>query len=338
MIPLMRSRLCWGLALAALTATEARGQGEGPGIQRVAVVDLDFAGAIPEAARARFAQRVVEGLAAARFEVLAGDALERRLSNIGAEPCAQPSCYPVFARAAGVGYLVSGRIAEQGKTYDIRLDLLNGRTGATLASARERCETCGLEDAAEKVNLASSGLRTRLEAVTRMPARFVISSRPAKAQARLDGKPVGNTPLDLELSSGEHQLSLEAPDHEPLQRTFVVVSGVDERLDFEMTPTPSTFPYRTIGWTGLGVGALAIAGGIFSLIIDGKQIECPRSQQDDMMNCPRVRSTGVLGAVLLGVGSASAAVGGISLYLGSGRSGPAESAARDFGVAYTGRF
>jgi hypothetical protein len=333
----MRSLLVCGLALAALSAT-ARAQAEGPGVQRVAVVRLDFEGNVPEAVRARFSQRVVEGLAAARFEVLAGDRLQKRLQSSGGRPCAEPSCYPTLARELGVGYLVAGAIVESGKTYDIKLDLLNGRTGAALGSVHERCETCGLEDAAEKVNLAASSLRTRLEAVTRMPARFVIRSNPPAAQAQLDGKPVGTTPLDLELASGEHQLSLRAADHEPLHRTFVVVSGVDETLDLDLVREPSLFPYRPIGWTGLGLGAAAIAGGIIALVVDGKQISCPKSQQDSRGQCPRVRSTGVLGAVLLGVGSASAAVGGISLYLGSD-AGPSEHASgRSFGVAWSSRF
>jgi hypothetical protein len=331
MIERMRSRLLWGLALTALTATMARAQG--PGVQRVAMVKLDFAGSVPEATRARVTQRLVEGLAAARFEVLSGEALQSRLP---AGSCAEPSCYPELARALGVGYLVSGKIVEKDKTYDIRLELYNGRTGASLASVHERCETCGLEDAAEKANLAGSGLRTRLEAVTRVPARFVIRSRPASAVAHIDGKPVGSSPLDLELTSGEHQLTLESPDHEPLHRTFVVVSGVDETLDFELVRLPTAFPYRIVGWAGLAVGAAAIAGGIVALIMDGKQIECPRSQQDMMMHCPRIHSTSVLGAVLLGVGSASAAIGGISLYLGSGPT--AEASARNFGIALNGRF
>jgi hypothetical protein len=333
----MRTLLACGLALAALTAT-ARAQGESPGIQRVAVVRLAISGGVPEAVRARFSQRVLDGLTAARFEVLAGDRLQKRLRATSSESCDEPSCYPAMARELGVGYLVAGAIGEQAKTYDVKLDLFNGRTGAVLASVHERCETCGLEDAAEKVNLAASALRTRLEAVTRMPARFVIRSTPPAARAQLDGKPVGSTPLDLELASGEHQLSLRAADHEPLHRTFVVVSGVDETLDLALVREPTLFPYRPIGWAGLTLGGVAIASGIVALVMDGKEVACPKAQQDAMGHCPRVRSTGVLGAVLLGVGSASAAVGGISLYLGT-NSGPTEVASgRSYGVAWNGRF
>jgi hypothetical protein len=98
------------------------------------------------------------------------------------------------------------------------------------------------------------------------------------------------------------------------------------------------FPYRTIGWTGLTVGALAIAGGIFALAVDGKEVTCNKNMQDGMGHCPRVRNTGVLGAVLLGVGSASAAIGGISLYLGSDEGNGSETAGRQYGVALNGKF
>jgi hypothetical protein len=332
-----RHRLGFAVALGALVvaagAEGARAAGEGaPGVQRVALLPLGFHGAVPEAAQARIRQRLVEGLAAARFEVLAGEGLRGRLEASGAAPCAEPSCYPALARAVGVGYLVSGRVVEQEKTYDIRLELLNGRTGATLASVHERCETCGLEDAAEKANLAASALRARLEAVTRMPARFVIRSRPPAAPARIDGRPVGNTPLDLELPSGEHQLTLELANHEPLRRTLVVVSGVDETLDLELVRRADLFPYRPIGWSALALGAVALGSGIYALVLDGKEVSCAPSEEDAQGHCPRVHSTSVLGGVLLGVGSASAAVGAISLYLGASRSAPSVA----LGVA--GRF
>ena len=325
------------VALVALAAPVARAE-DGAGVQRVAVIALDFEGAVPEAGRELLAQRIVDGLTAARFEVLAGAALRGRQADSGAQSCSAPSCYPDLARALGVGYLVSGKIAEQEKTYDIRLELLNGKTGATLASVRERCETCGIEDAAERVNLAASALRARLEAVTRMPARFVIQSKPAAAKARIDGKPAGSTPIDLELAGGEHHLTLELAEHEPLNRTFVAVSGVDETLAFELVRRPSPFPYRTIGWTGLAVGALAIGGGIVALVVDGNEISCMQARKDIYGNCPRVLNTDILGAVLLGLGSASAAIGGVSLYLGDRI--PSEPSARrpTFGIAVRGRF
>jgi hypothetical protein len=294
---------------------------------------------VPEAGRSLFARRLSEGLTAARFVVLAGTALEVKMRSAGAAPCDDPACFPEFSRAVGAGYLVMGRVNEQSKTYQIKLELWNGRTGASLASVQELCETCGIEDAAEKMNLAASALRARLAAVTRMPARFVIRSRPADAQARIDKKVVGRTPLDMELPAGEHHLRLDLGGHGSLNRTFIVVSGVDETLDFDLVRDPTTFPYRTVGWAALAVGAVEILSGVWALAMDGKEISCGVIEKDPMGHCPRVHNTDVLGAVLLGAGTATVAVGGISLYLASrGGVSPEPSAARDFRIGLRGRF
>ncbi len=322
------------ILLALLTAAPAQAAGE-VGVQRVAVVRLDFEGAVPEAGRDLFAQRLVDGLQVARFEVLMGAELDMRLKARGQAACTQPACYPDLARTVGVGYLVGGRVAEQGKTYNIDLELFNGRTGASIAQVHERCETCGIDEAGEKMNLAASALRTRLEALAQAPARFTIRSTPPAAYASIDGKDVGRTPIDLELAAGEHRLTLEHNGYEPAQRTFMVVSGVDEGLDVNLLEQPSLFPYRTIGWAAMAAGLLAAAGGAYAVAIDGKEISCSAGDKDAAGRCPYVNKTAVLGAVLIGFGAASASVGGVMLYLGSRHD---EGGRRAFGVGWRGRF
>src|SRR5579871_5439577 len=99
-----------GLAVAlALTASARPAWAQGdPGKQRVAVVRLGFEGNVPEAARDLFAQRLVEGLAAARFEVMTGAMVKERLAaaGLGADSCAGGSCTNKAARALGVAFLV----------------------------------------------------------------------------------------------------------------------------------------------------------------------------------------------------------------------------------------
>ena len=318
------------------TPVQAR-QVADPGVQRVAVVRLSFVGEVPEAGRDMFARRLVQGLTAARFQVLSTAGLSDTRAGAGGAACTDRSCYPGVARELGVGYLVVGRVSENSKTYEVALDLINGRTGAIMGSVRQQCETCGIEEAGEKMDLAASALRARLEAVTRVPARFVIRSLPSDAEARIDGRVMGRTPLDIELAGGEHHLILALGGHEPLNRTFIVVSGVDESMDLALVSRTATFPYRTVGWTALTGGVLTIAAGVIALVIDGNEISC--SAPDPKGHCPLVRRTGLLGAVLLGAGSAAATVGGVSLYLGSrGGVSPEPSTQRPFGVAFNGRF
>jgi hypothetical protein len=286
--------------------------------QRVAVVKLGFDGGVPEAARDLFAQRLVEGLAAARFEVLTGARVRERLAaaGLGADSCSGGSCTARAAQVLGVSFLVFASIVEHDKTYDVTLELVNGRSGVTIGTNRERCEICGVEEASEKVGLAASALRARLEALANQPPRFIIRSKPNGARISLDGEALGRTPVDRELAPGVHKLELRAEGYDDLERTVTAVNGVDETLDLDLVAMPTKLPLRAMGWAGLGVGVAALAAAIWAESVDGNEIACSPDQHDDFGHCPTVRSTRVLGAVLAGVGAASATLGGVWLYLG----------------------
>ena len=293
------------------------------GRQRVALVRVDFEGSVAEAARELFANRAVEGLAAAQFEVFAGAAVTQKLGAAGRKllECRDGSCYPAVAQALTVGYLVAGRVTESNKNYEVSLELINGRTGGVIGTNRERCEICGVDEAGEKMALAASALRTRLEALTKTPARFIIQSRPAGIAIAIDGVPAGRTPIDRELPSGLHKLELSAAGYDHLERTVTVVSGVDETIDLELVRLPMKFPFRQAGWAALAVGAVALIAGIWAVSVDGDEISCSSAARDDRGHCPNVRSTRALGAALVGLGGASAALGGAWLFIAGGSPG-----------------
>lgn len=312
-------------ALAAATAAltgAAQAAGAAPR-QRVAVVRVDFEGNVAEAARDLFAARVVEGLAAAQFEVFSGVAVSQKLPQGAGDlgSCRDGSCYPAVAQLLAVGYLVAGRVSESNKNYEISLELIDGRTGGVIGTNRERCETCGVEEAGEKTALAASALRARLEAVTIEPARFIIRSRPVGAAVHIDGAPVGRTPLDHELAAGRHKLELSADRYGPLERTVTAVSGVDETIDLELVPLPMKFPFRKAGWGAVAIGALALAAGIWAVSADGDEIACATTERDGFGHCPHVRNTRGLGAALVGLGGAFVTLGGAWLYIATGGPG-----------------
>jgi hypothetical protein len=312
-----RSCLLSCLGVMTLVAPLARAQTENTSAQRVAVARLDFEGKIPEGLRDLFAQRLVEGLSAAHFEVLRGDDVRQKLS--GREPalvdCQQAACYPAVASALSASYLITARVAESNKTYTIVMEIINGRTGGVLASNRERCETCGAEEAGEKMGLAASALRDRLEAVARTPARFVIRSHPAGATVVMDDKPIGVTPIDASLAGGAHTMQLVLSGYDALSRSFTVVSGVDETMDFALVGVPSKFPFRTAGWGGLAGGVVLLAAGIVTLSFDNHEIACTAEERGVSGHCPWVRSTKWWGATMIGAGAAAATLGGCYLYL-----------------------
>lgn len=302
-------------SLTALPAT-AQAQIEARGAQRVAVARLEFQGRVPAAVQELFSQRLVEGLSAARFEVLSGNDVVQALGDSDLADCKSAACYPKVASALSVGYLITGRVSESNKTYSMVMEIINGRTGAVLATTRDRCETCGMEEAGEKMGLAASALRDRLEAVSRAPARFVIRSRPPGARVVVDGKTVGHTPLDANLAGGPHHLRLTLNGYDTLDRNFTVVSSVDEAVDYDLVALPSQFPYKTLGWTSVVSGVLMIAGGAVLTYMEGRPAcdaaECPENWGGN---------TKWWVAGLVGAGAAATTLGGVFLYLAPSSSG-----------------
>jgi hypothetical protein len=317
------SLVCLGLVLlvaptaSAQTAPAAVPPAQSAPAQRVAIARLTFEGKIPEGLQELFAQRLVQGLSAARFEVLRGSDVQQRLTgpNQPLAACQEAACYPAMAYALAASYLITAHITESNKTYTMVMEIINGRTGGVLASNRDRCETCGAEEAGEKMGLAASALRERLEAVSRDPARIIIRSRPAAAAVVMDGRQTGVTPLDVELPGGPHHVQLYLADHDPLSRSFTVVSGVDEAFDLDLVAIPSKFPYRTVGWSALAGGAVLLVAGIVVMTLDNKEIGCSQVDQDANGHCPWIRSTNWGAATLIGLGVAAATTGGFFLYL-----------------------
>lgn len=310
-------RLCTLFCLSTVLAPAAHAQPEASGAQRVAVARLEFEGRIPKALQQLFAHRLLEGLSAVHFEVLSEDDVHKQLvgPSLPLASCRDAFCFPAMASALSASYLINAKVSESNKTYVVTMDIINGRTGAVLGSNRERCETCGVEEAGEKMGLAASALRERLETVARAPARFVVRSRPASASVEIDGKIVGITPLDVELAGGVHHLRLLMSGYDTLERTLTVVSGVDEGMDLDLVAIPSRFSNRTVGLATLAGGVVLLVSGIITMAFDHDEIGCSAREKDPYGHCPWVRSTKWWGAAMVGTGAAAATLGGVFLYL-----------------------
>ncbi len=189
----MHGRMLWLLPLwavlaagpvAAQTAPEKTGAAPAAATF-VAVLAPEFSQRISEGARSTLVQRLVEGLKVARFDVLAGDDIGRRLGvDVAAAACRSRECYPQLAAKLRVAYLVVATIRQAERSYDLQLQLVRGRSGDVAAEIRERCDICGIEEVGEKMGLAASTLRTKLEALMVGPARLTVRSQPSGASSR----------------------------------------------------------------------------------------------------------------------------------------------------------
>jgi hypothetical protein len=311
--------------------------------ERLAIVRFEVDGNVPPALRRTLGDRLIEGLTAVSFEVLRPPAgSESPVFDREGEACRDENCYRRVAKLAKVSYLVAAQITERQKSFDITLELLSARTGSVVGTNRERCEICGVAEVGEKMSLAASTLRARLEALARSPARFVIRTQPSGAQVWIDGKAVGTTPLDLSLPAGERTMKIERDGFKPLERTFSVTRGVDEALDLDLVQLPTKFPFQTAGWIAVGTGAALAAGGIYLLRLNGGEVSCSVVERDMFGNCPRVYRTTAAGASLLGASAIVATLGGVWLYLAQPASGGLLSGERvslsGWSVGASGRF
>jgi hypothetical protein len=324
------------LGVGGGTAPASASRGPEPA-ERLAIYRLDFSGNVAPPLRDGLSARLREGLTTVGFEVLRSG--EGGPTGKDAR-CAEPDCLRDLATRLSARYLVGARVTENAKTFDIALELYNGRTGAVVGTSRERCEICGAEEVGEKMSLAAAALRSRLLVLATAPVRFVVRTRPHGAAISIDDKPAGRTPIDVSLVAGPHRMSIEHEGFSPLQRSFTVVSGVDESLDLDLVRLPSPFPFRMAGWTAMVTGTLLAAGGVYLLRLDGSDVRCSADAMDGDGDCPRVYQTKLAGAGLLGLSAVSATLGGVWLFLAppsdAGAQGPEQRLGFRFGA--TGRF
>jgi TolB-like protein len=311
-------RLAWVAVVAALgalgTASLAAAQE-----RRVAVVRLEFRGAATEVAQGSLSERLVEGLAAASFQVVA--------VPVAAQSCRDPDCYQEIARSLGVRFLITGLVGVEKKNYELALELLDGQSGLPLGSRSDRCELCGIREVGAKMEGLVKGLASFAAAAAPARARLVVDSSVPAVPVAVDGQERGRTPLEVELPPGEHQLALgPVSGARRFERSLKLEPGGRERIFVEWPSAPHRTPvgdvdphqqWRRAGWIAVGVGALAVAAGVVALaVFDGRPLpesKCPADKFVDGA-CKVVTDARIEGGALLGGGGAALLLGGLSLY------------------------
>jgi hypothetical protein len=79
-------------------------------------------------------------------------------------PPADPSPSAIakaVADLAGSTFVMKGTVEAEGRSYTFRLELLDAKSGAMLASREDRCEICTEAEALETANTAASTLKTQ---------------------------------------------------------------------------------------------------------------------------------------------------------------------------------
>jgi hypothetical protein len=305
---------------------------------RVAVMPMEFEGRVPEVSRVSLNERLVQGLAAAGFEVSAGDVLENALPR-GTTPdlCHAAPCYKVLAGKLALEFLVVSQLKIKERNYELKLRLVGGRDGKLIAEARDACELCGLQEVGEKLDKLASSLMSHAGG-RNDPARLMVQSQPPGATVTIDGRDAGETPVSVELTAGAHEVTFAARGYAGSHKKVTLDAGVRGLVSVDLLPLPAApgiikarGAARELGVITMGLGLAAAATGVAVLLVaDHKPTLCAGQKllplPDDKLSAHCFQNARLPAGILIGAGGSALITGGLILFVDWGH-GPAERGA-----------
>ena len=255
------------VALAALTAvalSSAVARAERP---RIAVMDVAGAKVAPDL-RERMTHAVHEGLLASGADVV--DGMPAAATGPGGAPCDGNGCVTAVAKVTLASYVARGTLEIDGRTYELRLEMLDGKTGELIESREDRCEICTEGEALEMAGVSASALKVQ---AFKKKAAPVAAGGALAAPATPVAAPPGAVRVETSSPMGGRPVTSEE--------------------------------HRELGWIGVGVGAMAGLVGWALIESDGKGT----CSEGAGVQCPRVYSTTGWGITSLAAGALAIAAG-----------------------------
>lgn len=130
-----------------------------------------------------------------------------------------------------------------------------------------------------------------------------ISSDPAGALVKVDGKSAGATPLDNEQRPGMHHLELSRPGYHSELRKVEVVAGevIEVVVDLRRRPPSQPRWRKTVMYGAAAAGVLAIAGGIVAISVnEGDHCGTDPKKKECLYSLPHGVAAVVSGTLALG--------------------------------------
>lgn len=188
---------------------------------------------------------------------------------------------------------------------------VKGREGVAERRHCERCAPATLEHTTDEL------MRALARAGQRGTGLLKVSSSPAGARVLVDGNAIGVTPLEYQLATGEHLITLELDRHEVATRSVTIRNGETAPLDVPLDAVAERpRPSRTLAASLLVGGSVGIALGATLYLTS----ETPDGSK------PEYRDTKA-GGIALGAAGAVAVGIGAYLWLRGGRESAAPTVA-----------
>lgn len=311
--------LCTLLAAEVSAAPPSEGGPPQTAGATAAVLPLAVTGELSEGDRATLADELVKGLQRGSFSVI--PPAQVAASSPNASTCAAAECFTKISSQSSATHLVRAEVSVQDRDYQINVTLINGVNGAVMARTEDGCEICGVADVGGLLSAAAATLRTKLDALASGPATLLLTSNPPDADVYLDGELVGVTPLDQPVIPGKHVLRIVRDGYISIEREMTFVEGVEESLDMSLDKVPSRLPGRRWGWASLGVGVVALGGGVALTFLHDVDHDptCKGNDVDPNGNCRFLWDTKWAGAGTA-IGGAALTTLGVAILLSTRKS------------------
>lgn len=275
---------------------------------RVAVLPVESHATLPDAMQTELRRTIARGLERAEVQLVRNDRIDGRLDGEG---CHSTRCTISLAEAVGATWVLRPTITETDSIYEIRLEVIDAG-GRTIASASERCEICGYQEVNDLLGDRSAALGAKVQRLRRQPPRLLLRSNPSGAVVWIDGRRSGRTPLEQEVTAGEHEVRVALPGHVSEHRRITAVAGTDDALSFTMlaepTKTRAGRPWLGVGAAALTTGTALAGAGIALAAIDEREYE-RRCNPDPRGNCSHRYDTLAGGVALIVSGGVLLATG-----------------------------
>jgi hypothetical protein len=242
----------------------------------------------------------------------AGVGVIERPASAAPGPCTNATCAAALAAAGGAGFVVGGEIRVAQRSYEVTLELHDGRDGRVLATRTASCPICSMPEVEAATASAAAELAGELAARAESP--LTIHSCPSGAQVYIDGTLAGTTPFAETVAPGAHRIEVKADGHVPQSREVNIDAGVaPEPIAVSLAPRSSGSALAPLGWAAVGLGGVTFITGIALLALDDNpfRAHCSGDNVDSFGRCRFQYNTlggGVagliVGAGLVGAGAA----------------------------------
>jgi hypothetical protein len=274
--------------------------------KRIAVLEFDALGMEADKVTR------LEALFRIELERLAGAAspspreIQRALKGSALARCTGESkCLAAIGKKLSVDLVVTGNVAELGDSYVVNIKVVDAKSGAEL----RRIASDPLRGNADELIDAVRVAAYRLLAPERLLGGILVLADIAGAEVRLDGAPVGRTPLARPIQNlplGHHKLEVSASGYSPFaedvlvrfQKTTRVLVKLDAasesaaaaadaeaRRRAALTQRAATGPaekrwyQRTWFLVGAGVAAVVVGGFVGYALTRDEVIDCSTSPE-----------------------------------------------------------